>query len=168
VIGAIAPHDSQERFEGLGVRVIRAQARFVGPQEVEADGRRIRARRIVVATGSSPAVPPIPGLAEVPHLTNETVFDLTERPQHLIVIGGGPIGCEIAQAHRRLGAQVTVLELFSILPKDDPEAVQVVRDQLSFCAAKLPASASRYPAVKTRPCATGLPLNMLVDVPTIR
>jgi pyruvate/2-oxoglutarate dehydrogenase complex dihydrolipoamide dehydrogenase (E3) component len=130
VIGAIAPHDSQERFEGLGVRVIRAQARFVGPQEVEADGRRIRARRIVVATGSSPAVPPIPGLAEVPHLTNETVFDLTERPQHLIVIGGGPIGCEIAQAHRRLGAQVTVLELFSILPKDDPEAVQVVRDQL--------------------------------------
>jgi pyruvate/2-oxoglutarate dehydrogenase complex dihydrolipoamide dehydrogenase (E3) component len=130
VIGAIAPHDSEERFEGLGVDVIRAHARFVGPQEVEAGGQRIRARRIVIATGSSPAVPAIPGLAEVPHLTNETVFELTERPEHLLVIGGGPIGCELAQAHRRLGARVTVLELFSILPKDDPDAVQVVRDQL--------------------------------------
>ena len=130
VIAAIAPHDSQERFEKLGVDVIRAHARFVGPQEVEADGRRIRARRIVVATGSSPAVPPIPGLAEVPHLTNETVFDLTERPEHLVVIGGGPIGCELAQAYRRLGARVTVLELLSILPKDDPDAVAVVREQL--------------------------------------
>jgi pyruvate/2-oxoglutarate dehydrogenase complex dihydrolipoamide dehydrogenase (E3) component len=130
VIAAIAPHDSQERFEKLGVEVIRTHARFVGPQEVEADGRRIRARRIVVATGSSPAVPPIAGLAEVPYLTNETVFDLTERPEHMVVIGGGPIGCELAQAYRRLGARVTILELFSILPKDDPDAVRVVRDQL--------------------------------------
>ncbi len=130
VIAAIAPHDSQERFEQLGVEVMRAHACFVGPQEVEAEGRRIQARVIVVATGSSPAVPPIAGLAEVPHLTNETVFDLTERPEHLIVIGGGPIGCELAQAHRRLGAPVTILEMFSILPKDDPEAVGVVRDQL--------------------------------------
>jgi pyruvate/2-oxoglutarate dehydrogenase complex dihydrolipoamide dehydrogenase (E3) component len=130
VIAAIAPHDSQERFEKLGVEVIRAHARFVGPQEVEADGRRIRARRVVVATGSSPAVPPIPGLAEVPHLTNETVFDLTERPEHMVVIGGGPIGCELAQAYRRLGARVTILELLSILPKDDPDAVGVVRERL--------------------------------------
>ena len=130
VIAANAPHDSQERFERLGVEVIRAQARFVGPQEVVADGQRIQARRIVVATGSSPAVPPIAGLADVPHLTNETVFDLTERPEHLIVIGGGPIGCELAQAFRRLGARVTILELFSILPKDDPEAVDLVREQL--------------------------------------
>jgi pyruvate/2-oxoglutarate dehydrogenase complex dihydrolipoamide dehydrogenase (E3) component len=130
VIAAIAPHDSQERFERLGVNVIRAHARFVGAQEVEADGRRIQARRIVVATGSSPAVPPIPGLAEVPHLTNETIFDLIERPEHLVVIGGGPIGCELAQAYRRLGAQVTVLELFRVLPKDDPDAVRIVREQL--------------------------------------
>jgi pyruvate/2-oxoglutarate dehydrogenase complex dihydrolipoamide dehydrogenase (E3) component len=130
VIAAIAPHDSQERFEGLGVEVIRAHARFTGPGEVEADGRRIRARRFVIATGSSPAMPPIPGLADVPYLTNETVFDLTEAPTHLIVIGGGPIGCELAQAHRRLGAEVTLLELFSILPKDDPAAVEVVRAQL--------------------------------------
>ncbi|HLT01464.1 MAG TPA: FAD-dependent oxidoreductase, partial [Geminicoccaceae bacterium] len=130
VIAAIAPHDSQERFEQLGVHVVRAHARFVGPQAVEADGRRIWARRIVIATGSSPLVPPIPGLAEAPHLTNETIFDLTERPEHLIVIGGGPIGCELAQAHRRLGARVTLLEQFGILPKDDPEAVQRVRDRL--------------------------------------
>jgi pyruvate/2-oxoglutarate dehydrogenase complex dihydrolipoamide dehydrogenase (E3) component len=130
VIAGIAPHDSQERFEGLGVQVIRAHARFTGPQEVEAGGARIRARRFVVATGSSPAVPPVPGLAEMPYLTNETVFDLTERPEHLIVIGGGPIGCELAQAHRRLGARVTLLERFSILPKDDPAAVEVVRHHL--------------------------------------
>ena len=130
VIAAIAPHDSQERFEKLGVNVIRAPARFVGPQEVMAEGRRIRARRIVVATGSSPAVPRIPGLADVPHLTNETVFELTEQPEHLIVVGGGPIGCELAQAHRRLGARVTILELFRVLPKDDPDAVRIVRDQL--------------------------------------
>jgi pyruvate/2-oxoglutarate dehydrogenase complex dihydrolipoamide dehydrogenase (E3) component len=130
VIAAIAPHDSQDRFEGLGVEVIRAHARFTGPREVEADGRRIRARRFVIATGSSPAVPPIPGLDDVPHLTNETVFDLTEGPEHLFVIGGGPIGCELAQAHRRLGAKVTLLEMFSILPKDDSAAVAVVRDRL--------------------------------------
>ena len=130
VIAAIAPHDSVERFEGLGVRVLRASARFVGPQEIEVEGQRVRARRFVVATGSSPAVPPVPGLAEAPHLTNETIFDLTERPAHLIVLGGGPIGCELAQAQRRLGAKVTVLELFSILPKDDPAAVEVVRRQL--------------------------------------
>jgi pyruvate/2-oxoglutarate dehydrogenase complex dihydrolipoamide dehydrogenase (E3) component len=130
VIAAIAPHDSEERFAGLGVKVLRAPARFVGPREVEAGGVRVRARRFVVATGSSPALPPVPGLAEAPHLTNETVFDLTERPEHLIVLGGGPIGCELAQAQRRLGARVTVLELFRILPKDDPAAVEVVRRQL--------------------------------------
>jgi pyruvate/2-oxoglutarate dehydrogenase complex dihydrolipoamide dehydrogenase (E3) component len=130
VIAAIAPHDSEERFSGLGVKVLRARARFIGPHAVEADGVRVEARRFVVATGSSPAVPPVPGLAEAPYLTNETVFDLTERPEHLIVLGGGPIGCELAQAQRRLGARVTLLELFSILPKDDPAAVEVVRRHL--------------------------------------
>ena len=130
VIAAIAPHDSEERFAGLGVKVLRAQARFTGPREIDVEGQRVRARRFVVATGSSPAVPPVPGLAEAPFLTNETVFDLTERPEHLIVLGGGPIGCELAQAQRRLGAKVTVLELFAILPKDDPAAVEVVRRRL--------------------------------------
>lgn len=130
VIGAIAPNDSEERFTGLGVRVIRAHARFTGADTVEAGGQRIRARRFVIATGSSPFVPPIPGLDQVPFLTNETIFDLTERPAHLLVIGGGPIGCELAQAHRQLGAAVTVLEAASILPKDDPEPVDILRMRL--------------------------------------
>ena len=130
VIGAIAPNDSEERFTGLGVNVIRAAARFTAPDMVEAGGRRIRARRFVIATGSSPFVPPIPGLDQVPYLTNETIFDLTERPAHLLVIGGGPIGCELAQAHRRLGAAVTILEAASILPKDDPELVDILRMRL--------------------------------------
>ena len=127
VIAAIAPNDSVERFEGLGVDVIQGAARFTGPREVEVGARRIRARRFVIATGSSPAAPPIPGLNQVPYLTNETVFDLDQRPDHLIVIGGGPIGIELAQAHRRLGARLTVLEALSILGNDDPEAVDVVR-----------------------------------------
>ena len=127
VIGAIAPHDSVERFEGLGCTVIRAAAHFTGPDTLEAGGQRIRARRFVVATGSSAAVPPVPGLTETPFLTNETVFDLTERPDHLLVLGGGPIGIEMAQAFRGLGAEVTVLERAEILPKDEPEAVALLR-----------------------------------------
>ncbi len=130
VIGAIAPHDSVERFEGLGVKVVQAAARFTGPREIVAGEVTIQAKRFVIATGSSPAVPPIPGIDEVPFLTNETVFELTERPEHLIVIGGGPIGAEMAQAHRGLGSQVTMLEAFSIMPKDDPDAVEVVRKRL--------------------------------------
>ena len=126
VIAAIAPTDSVARFTGLGVRVVEASARFTGPREVAADGLRIGARRIVVATGSHPLVPPIPGLDQVPYLTNETVFDLAERPDHLIVLGGGPIGCELGQAFRRLGARVTIVEMFQILPKDDPELVDLV------------------------------------------
>jgi pyruvate/2-oxoglutarate dehydrogenase complex dihydrolipoamide dehydrogenase (E3) component len=130
VIGAIAPHDSVERFEGLGVTVIRAAARFVDAGTVEAGGTRIKARRFVVATGSRAAVPPVPGLKDVPYLTNESVFDLTERPGHLVVVGGGPIGIEMAQAFRRLGAQVTVVEKFGIMARDEPEAVDVVRAAL--------------------------------------
>lgn len=130
VISAIAPNDSVERFRGLGADVIEAPARFVSPTMIVADGRQIEARRFVVATGSRAFVPPITGLRDVPYLTNETVFDLTEAPGHLVVIGGGPIGLELAQAHRRLGSKVTVLEASSILPKDDPDAVDVVRERL--------------------------------------
>jgi pyruvate/2-oxoglutarate dehydrogenase complex dihydrolipoamide dehydrogenase (E3) component len=130
VIAAIAPHDSVERFEGLGVTVIQGAARFTGPDEVEAAGQRIQARRYVVATGSTAALPPVPGLAEVPYLTNETVFGLTERPDHLVVLGGGPIGVEMAQAFRRLGSAVTLLERGVILPRDEPEAAAVVRAAL--------------------------------------
>jgi pyruvate/2-oxoglutarate dehydrogenase complex dihydrolipoamide dehydrogenase (E3) component len=116
VIGSIAPHDSQERFEGLGVTVIRASAAFTGPREVAAGDYRIRARRFVIASGSTPFVPPLPGLQDVPYLTNETVFDLRELPRHLLVLGGGPIGCELAQAFRRLGSEVTVIEMMRLLP----------------------------------------------------
>ena len=129
-IAAIAPNDSVERFEGLGVTVIQAPGRFIDRRTVEAGDTRITARRFVVATGSSPLVPPIPGIGDVPHLTNETVFDLTTIPGHLIIVGGGPIGVEMAQAHRNLGARVTVLEMASIMPKDDPELVDVVRTRL--------------------------------------
>ncbi|MFC7702871.1 dihydrolipoyl dehydrogenase family protein [Plastorhodobacter daqingensis] len=130
VIAAIAPMDSQERFEGLGVIVIRDWGRFVSKTELEAGGCVITARRFVVATGSSPVVPPIPGLAEVPFLTNETVFALRETPRHLLVIGGGPIGLELAQAHRRLGAEVTVIEAGKALGREDPEAAAVVLEKL--------------------------------------
>ena len=129
-IRAIAPNDSQERFEGLGVCVIRAAARFLGPDRVEADGQSIRARRFVVAAGSRAAIPPIPGIVPERTLTNETVFALQERPQHLLVIGGGPIGIELAQAHRRLGSEVSVFDLGPILPRDDPANVRIVREQL--------------------------------------
>ncbi|MCH6590154.1 MAG: FAD-dependent oxidoreductase [Proteobacteria bacterium] len=130
-IAAIAPNDSVERFEGLGVTVIQSSARFTGPREIAADGTRITARRIVIATGSSPVVPPVAGLGDVPYLTNETIFDLGQVPAHLIVIGGGPVGIEMAQAHRHLGARVTVVEMFSILASDDPELVDVVRARLA-------------------------------------
>jgi len=130
VIAAIAPNDSIERFEGLGVKVIKGAARFAGPREIVVDGTRIRARRFVVATGSRAAVPPIPGLERVPYFTNETVFENTELPRHLIIIGGGPIGLEMAQAHRALGSEVTVLEAFRILPKDDPELALMLRERL--------------------------------------
>jgi pyruvate/2-oxoglutarate dehydrogenase complex dihydrolipoamide dehydrogenase (E3) component len=130
VVAAIAPMDSVERFEGLGVTVIKAAARFTGRREVEAGGKRIRARRFVVATGSRPLIPPIPGLETVSYLTNETVFELTRLPEHLIVIGGGPIGCELGQAFRRLGAKVSIVEMFDIMPKDDPELVEILRSRL--------------------------------------
>jgi pyruvate/2-oxoglutarate dehydrogenase complex dihydrolipoamide dehydrogenase (E3) component len=130
VIAAVAPQDSQERFEGLGVRVIRAEARFTGPDVVEAGGETVRAKRFVLATGSSPLAPPIPGLDTVPYLTNETLFANTARPAHLLVLGGGPIGAEMAQAHRRLGAAVTLVEKFTLLPKDDPELADFVRARL--------------------------------------
>lgn len=130
VIETIAPVDSEERFEGLGVRVIREYGRFISKTEVQAGDTVITARRFVIATGSSPFVPPIDGLDDVPYYTNEDIFDLTDRPDHLIVIGGGPIGMEMAQAHVRLGCRVTVIEGERALGKDDPELAAIVLDHL--------------------------------------
>jgi pyruvate/2-oxoglutarate dehydrogenase complex dihydrolipoamide dehydrogenase (E3) component len=130
VIAQIAPVDSQERFEGFGVQVIREFGHFISPNQVQAGDDVITARRIVIATGSSPLVPPIPGLAEVPFLTNETLFDLREKPAHLLIVGGGPIGMEMAQAHVRLGSKVTVIEGAKALGNDDPELASVVLESL--------------------------------------
>ena len=130
VIAAIAPNDSVERFTGLGVRVITAAGRFADKSTVVAGDCRVTARRFIIATGSSPIVPPIPGLADVPYFTNETIFDNTKRLPHLLIIGGGPIGLELAQAHRRLGSQVTVLEGAKAMAKDDPELAAVVLTHL--------------------------------------
>jgi pyruvate/2-oxoglutarate dehydrogenase complex dihydrolipoamide dehydrogenase (E3) component len=132
VIAAIAPNDSKARFTALGVRVIEGAARFKDRKTVAVgDATEIRARRFVIATGSSPALPPIPGLADVPYLTNETVFDLTTRPRHLIVIGAGPIGLELAQAFRRLGSAVTVLEAAQPLAREDVECAGILLDALA-------------------------------------
>jgi pyruvate/2-oxoglutarate dehydrogenase complex dihydrolipoamide dehydrogenase (E3) component len=126
VIAAIEPNDSLERFTALGVHVIMAEARFTDAHTVVAGNLEIRARRFVIATGSSPAIPPIPGLSDLDFLTNETLFDETSRPDHLIIIGGGPIGMEMAQAHRRLGSAVTVIEALSPLGNEDPELAAIV------------------------------------------
>ncbi len=125
-IAAIAPNDSIERFTGLGVRVIQANAGFLDKFTVEAGRVLVRARRFVIATGSSPVIPPIPGLDEIPYFTNETIFDVSERIQHLIVLGGGPAGFELAQAHRMLGSHVTVFDTGDFLKHEDREAVSVI------------------------------------------
>ncbi|MFQ5624103.1 MAG: dihydrolipoyl dehydrogenase family protein [Paracoccaceae bacterium] len=130
VIAGIAPNDSVERFEGLGVKVITEYGRFISPTEMQAGDTVIEARRFVIATGSSPLVPPIPGLDGVTYHTNEDIFDLRDRPGHLIIIGGGPIGMELAQAHRRLGCAVTVLEGLTALGKDDPELAAIALERI--------------------------------------
>ena len=132
VIRAIEPHDSAERYSGLGVDVVQGAATIVSPWEVEIAGedgarRRLTTRAIVVATGARPFVPPIPGIDEVGHLTSDTVWSLRELPRRLLVLGGGPIGCELAQAFARLGAQVTQVEMAPrLMMREDPEVSEMV------------------------------------------
>lgn len=130
-IKAIAPHDSAERFERMGVEVIPGQARFVAPRVLECEGRRIDARKVVIATGSDPDIPKLLGLERVRYLTNETIFDHETLPNHLAVIGGGPLGIELAQAFRRLGSSVTVLEHQTAMPMDDPELARPLLRRLA-------------------------------------
>jgi pyruvate/2-oxoglutarate dehydrogenase complex dihydrolipoamide dehydrogenase (E3) component len=118
-IAAIAPNDSEERFVKLGCRVIRGQARFISGDTVEAAGHAVTARRFVIAAGSAPSVPPIPGLAEVPYFTTDTIFDSRRKPDHLLILGAGPVGLELGQAFRRLGSRVTVLEAAAPLARAD-------------------------------------------------
>jgi pyruvate/2-oxoglutarate dehydrogenase complex dihydrolipoamide dehydrogenase (E3) component len=136
VINAIAPNDSRERFTGLGVRVIQGAARFRDPRTIvigpEHDiSHEIEARRFVIATGSLPVVPPIPGIEQVPYFTNENIFETREQPRHLIILGAGPNGLELAQAFRRLGSEVTVLEREQPVQREDPECAAVVLDALA-------------------------------------
>ena len=130
VIAAIAPNDSVERFTGLGVRVIQAAAHFATRTVVQAGDYRISARRFVIATGSSPAIPPIPGLDRVPYFTNETIFDNRKKIDQLVVIGAGPIGLELAQAYHRLGSRVTVVEAAAALGSVEAELRHLVLERL--------------------------------------
>lgn len=124
--------DSARRFQDSGVDVFLGHGQFIGKDSVEVEGARLRFKKAVIATGARAAAPPIPGLSEVEYLTNETLFNLTELPQSLIVIGAGPIGCEMAQSFAQLGSQVTVIEMAEqILGKEDPDAAQVVQRAMS-------------------------------------
>jgi pyruvate/2-oxoglutarate dehydrogenase complex dihydrolipoamide dehydrogenase (E3) component len=130
VIATIAPHDSVERFEALGVRVLRGTGSFTAPTQVKVGEQHIKAKYWVIATGARAAIPPIPGLDTVAYLTNQTIFTLDHCPAQLLIIGAGPIGLELAQAFQRLGSSVTVIERFTLLPKDDLELVQIIRQNL--------------------------------------
>jgi pyruvate/2-oxoglutarate dehydrogenase complex dihydrolipoamide dehydrogenase (E3) component len=128
----IAPHDSQERFESLGVDVFHGEARFVSPHEVEVNGQSLRGRNFVIASGSRALVPKIKGIESVPYFTNETIFDaLKRKPENMIVLGGGPIGCELAQTFRRLGVQVTIVQRGDqLLPREDRDVGEFVERRL--------------------------------------
>jgi pyruvate/2-oxoglutarate dehydrogenase complex dihydrolipoamide dehydrogenase (E3) component len=128
----ISPHDSAWRFsQKLGVDVFLGHATFTGPHTLAVDGRTLQFAKAVVATGARPGHPPIEGLAEAGFLTSETVFELTERPGHLAVVGGGLVGCELAQAFRRLGSEVTLLsDVLQLLPREDPDAAEILRQSL--------------------------------------
>jgi len=126
----IAPHDSVQRFAGLGVEVFLGHGYFTGKRSLEVEGERLEFRKAIIATGARAAVPPIPGLAEAGYLTNETVFSLTALPRRLIVIGGGPIGCELAQAFARLGSQVSLVsDVPRLLPKEDADVAALLERQ---------------------------------------
>ncbi len=130
-IAAIEPHDSPERFRGMGVDVVQGHARFLSPEEAEVDGRRVRSKRWVLATGSRTAVPPIPGLEEAGFRTHEDVWELERLPASMLVLGGGPIGMEMAQSFARLGSRVTLAESGDrLLKREDPEVVEVLRRAL--------------------------------------
>jgi pyruvate/2-oxoglutarate dehydrogenase complex dihydrolipoamide dehydrogenase (E3) component/uncharacterized membrane protein YdjX (TVP38/TMEM64 family) len=132
VVAKVEPHDSIERYTGLGVDVIEGDARLVSPWEVEVNGRRISARSIVIATGARPLVPTIPGLESIEALTSDTVWSLRELPKRLLVLGGGPIGCELAQSFARFGAAVSVVEMAPrLLPREDPEVGALVAERLA-------------------------------------
>ncbi|MGF1702335.1 FAD-dependent oxidoreductase [Photobacterium makurazakiensis] len=131
VIAKIEPHDSVERYSKLGVNCISGEATILSPWEVEVNGERITTRNIVIATGARPLVPTIEGLESVNYLTSDTIWQLQEQPKHMVVLGGGPIGCELAQSFRRLGSQVTLIEMAEqVLIREDFDAAEQVKLQM--------------------------------------
>ena len=131
-IAHIEPDDSPETLRAAGIDVVHGQARFTGSRTLDIDGQPVRFRRAIVATGSAPAMPPIPGLADVAPLTSDTVWELTDLPARLVVLGGGPIGCELGQAFARLGAQVTIVEAeVRLVPREEPQASTVLAARLA-------------------------------------
>ncbi|UCP13705.1 FAD-dependent oxidoreductase [Aeromonas media] len=132
VIKEVEPHDSVERYQGLGVECIQGRARLVSPWELEVGGRRLSSRHIVIATGARPLVPKLPGLEQVPYLTSDSLWQLREPPRHLLVLGGGPIGCELAQSLALLGIPVTLVELADqLLPREEREVAEALAEQMS-------------------------------------
>ncbi|MEX5271270.1 FAD-dependent oxidoreductase [Kocuria sp. CPCC 205290] len=129
-IAAIQPDDSPESLRDAGVTVLSATARFTAPGEADVDGRTVRFRQALIATGSAPTVPGIPGLDDARTVTSETVRDLEELPRRLVVVGGGPIDCELGQAFARLGARVVLVARSGILPQEDRDAAALVRENL--------------------------------------
>ncbi len=130
VVGKIEPHDSVERYSGLGVECFQGDAKIVSPWEVEVNGKRLSARSIVLATGARPLVPKIPGLDDADYLTSDTVWNLRDLPKRLVVLGGGPIGCELTQCFARFGSQVTQIEMAPrLMPREDADAAQEVTGQ---------------------------------------
>ena len=130
-IATIEPHDSQERFENLGVRVIRGYAKFTSKNAIIVENETITGRRIVVATGANAVTPPIKGLDQVGYFTSESFFENYDQPDHLIIVGGGPVGVEMAQAHAQLGIKTTLIERFEILPSELADTRDLVRKKLS-------------------------------------
>ncbi len=128
VVGKVEPHDSAERYSALGVECLQGEARITSPYSVEVNGRTLTTRSIIIATGASPLVPPIPGLDQVDYLTSDNLWQLRELPRRLVVLGGGPIGCEMTQAFARFGAEVTQVEMApQIMGREDPDAAEFIR-----------------------------------------
>lgn len=163
VIDHIAPVDSQERFEGLGCIVIRERARFKDARTVVSETTEVRAKRIIVATGSRASAPPIPGLDKTPYLTNETIFTVPEQPAHLLVIGAGPIGIELGQSFARLGSKVEIVDIAPPLGRSEPEHAKVLVDALEAEGVKFHAPVKTKKIRKTK---TGVAID-IEDGPTL-
>lgn len=160
-VSTIAATENDEVLEGEGVRVVHGWARFTSPAEIDVDGVTYRPAQVVLATGARPAIPPIPGLDGCDYLTNETVFDLSDRPESLAVLGGGAIGCELAQAFGRLGVRVTLIEgLDRILGKEEPEASAVITDVLRREGIDVRTGAK---VVRVEPAAAGRRVGLMLD-----